>query len=83
MDKYSGKILDIDDPSVGTAGEVLSHWQWPLHSGQAFGMTGRLLVCVSGLLCPLLFVTGVVRWRHKCKAGQKTIQQTLKNKIVQ
>lgn len=83
MDKYSGKILDIDDPAVGTAGEVLSHWQWPLHSGQAFGMTGRLLVCMSGLLCPLLFVTGVVRWRHKCKVGHKTIQKALKNKIVQ
>jgi uncharacterized iron-regulated membrane protein len=68
MDRYSGKILDIDDPTMGSAGEVLSHWQWPLHSGRAFGMTGRLLVCLSGLTCPLLFITGAVRWLQKRKA---------------
>jgi len=78
IDRYSGKILDIDDPTVGTAGEVLSHWQWPLHSGQAFGMTGRLLVCLSGLVCPFLFVTGVMRWRHKCEARRKANQIALK-----
>jgi len=65
IDRYSGKILDVDDPTAGTAGEVLTHWQWPLHSGQAFGMAGRVLVCLSGLACVLLFGTGIVRWRHK------------------
>ncbi|MGD7034064.1 PepSY-associated TM helix domain-containing protein [Methylotuvimicrobium buryatense] len=82
IDRYSGEILDIDDPTIGSAGEVLSHWQWPLHSGQAFGMTGRILVCLSGLLCPLLFVTGVVRWRHKCRASHKATQMALRNKIA-
>jgi len=49
--------------------------QWPLHSGQAFGMTGRILVFLTGLACPVLFVTGMMRWRqkrraHKLKAPQ-------------
>lgn len=68
IDQYSGKILDIDDPVIGTAGEVFTHWQWPLHSGQAFGWTGRILVFLSGLTCPVLFVTGVIRWRQKQRA---------------
>ncbi len=68
MDRYSGKILDVDDPTIGTAGEVFTHWQWPLHSGQAFGWTGRILVFLSGLACPVLFVTGVLRWLHKRRA---------------
>ncbi len=68
IDRYSGKILDVDDPSIGTAGEVFTHWQWPLHSGQAFGWTGRILVFLSGLACPLLFVTGVIRWLQKRRA---------------
>ena len=68
MDRYSGNILDVDDPTIGTAGEVFTHWQWPLHSGQAFGMTGRILVFLSGLACPVLFVTGVLRWLHKRRA---------------
>jgi len=38
-------------------------------------MTGRILVFLSGLACPVLFVTGVMRWRqkhraHKLKAAQ-------------
>ncbi|MEC4748533.1 PepSY-associated TM helix domain-containing protein [Methylomicrobium sp. Wu6] len=65
IDRYSGTVLDVDDPTAGTAGEVLTHWQWPLHSGQAFGMAGRVMVCLSGLACVLLFGTGIVRWRHK------------------
>lgn len=65
IDRYTGKILDIDDPADATAGEVFTHWQWPLHSGQAFGLTGRVLVFLTGLACPVLFVTGVIRWLQK------------------
>lgn len=70
IDRYSGVILDVDDPSIGTAGEVFTHWQWPLHSGQAFGMTGRILVFLSGLVCPVLFVTGIIRWLQKRRAAK-------------
>ncbi|MCQ8119895.1 PepSY-associated TM helix domain-containing protein [Methylomonas rosea] len=67
IDRYTGKILDRDDPSLptATAGEIFTHWQWPLHSGQAFGMPGRILVFITGLACPVLFVTGFIRWRQK------------------
>jgi uncharacterized iron-regulated membrane protein len=65
MDRYTGKILDVDDPAAGTAGEVFTHWQWPLHSGHAFGWTGRILVFLSGLACPVLYVTGLIRWLQK------------------
>nr|WP_244310902.1 PepSY-associated TM helix domain-containing protein [Methylotuvimicrobium buryatense] len=73
IDRYSGRVLDVDDPAIGTAGEVFTHWQWPLHSGQAFGITGRILVFLTGLACPLLFVTGVIRWLQKRRgANSKT-----------
>ena len=73
IDQYSGKILDVDDPGLGTAGEVFTHWQWPLHSGQAFGWTGRILVFLSGLACPVLFVTGVIRWLQKRRAKRYNV----------
>jgi uncharacterized iron-regulated membrane protein len=69
IDRYTGRVLDVDDPAANaTAGEVFTHWQWPLHSGQAFGMTGRILVFLTGLACPVLFATGVIRWLQKRKA---------------
>ncbi|BBU63737.1 hypothetical protein MSC49_36720 (plasmid) [Methylosinus sp. C49] len=68
VDRFSAAVTAIEDNAHGTAGDAFLRWQWPLHSGQAFGMTGRLLVLASGLLCPLLFVTGVIRWLQKKRA---------------
>ncbi|QSA96009.1 PepSY domain-containing protein [Methylococcus sp. EFPC2] len=69
VDPYSGVILEVRDPaSRRTAGETFVDWQWPLHSGKAFGWTGRILVFLAGLACPLLFVTGVIRWLQKRRA---------------
>lgn len=74
MDKYSGKVLDVDDPTLGTAGEVFSQWQWPLHSGQAFGAAGRIAVCISGVILMILFATGVIRWLQKRRAGTAALR---------
>lgn len=74
MDQYTGNILDNDNPVTGTAGETFTHWQMPLHAGKPFGWTGRILVFLSGLACPVLFVTGVIRWQQKRRA--KKVSQT-------
>jgi uncharacterized iron-regulated membrane protein len=79
IDSQSGKILQINDPAHGTAGDVFMQWQWPLHSGLAFGWTGRILVFITGLMCPLLFVTGVIRWLQKRKV--KTNKMFLPNHL--
>ena len=48
--------------------EQACDWLSKLHSGQAFGWTGRILVFITGLICPLLFVTGLIRWLQKRRA---------------
>lgn len=69
IDPYSGTIVAIRDPAVRrSAGETFIDWQWPLHSGKAFGWPGRIAVFVTGLACPVLFVTGVIRWLQKRQA---------------
>ncbi len=73
IDQYTGQILQVYDAGAGSAGDIFADWQWPLHSGQAFGWTGRVLVLLSGLACPVLFVTGVIRWQQKRRA-KKTSQ---------
>ena len=70
IDQYSGEILRVYDRSTGSGGDVFLDWQWPLHSGHAFGWPGRILVFLSGLACPVLFVTGIIRWRQKARAGR-------------
>ncbi|MEQ1635735.1 MAG: PepSY-associated TM helix domain-containing protein [Methylococcales bacterium] len=68
IDQYTGQILKIYDAGTGSAGDIFADWQWPLHSGHAFGWTGRILVLWAGVACPVLFVTGVIRWRQKRRA---------------
>lgn len=69
IDQYSGAILDVRDPTTRrSAGETFLDWQWPLHSGQAFGMPGRLLVFLSGLACPVIYATGFLMWWRKRKS---------------
>ena len=62
VDAFSGAVLRVRDPLTAAAGDSFFNWQFPLHTGEAFGLAGRVLVSASGL-APLLFmVTGLVLW---------------------
>ena len=79
VDPYNGTILKVRDPATrATCGQTFVEWQWPLHSGKAFGWTGRILVFLSGLACPVLFITGLIRWLQKRKASQLKTKITAK-----
>jgi uncharacterized iron-regulated membrane protein len=71
IDQYSGKILDTYVAGTGSAGDIFWDLQWPLHSGHAFGWIGRTLVFLSGIVCLILYVTGVIRWLQKRRARAK------------
>jgi uncharacterized iron-regulated membrane protein len=68
----SGAILAVRDPLENTAGDTFMDWMHPLHNGEAFGLGGRLLACVGGLLPVLACVTGWLRWQHKQRARKAT-----------
>jgi uncharacterized iron-regulated membrane protein len=72
VDQYSGEILQFSASDSHTGGDTFARWQLPLHSGKAFGLPGRILVFLSGLALPVLFVTGVIRWQHKVRAEKVT-----------
>lgn len=68
LDAGSGAILAAHDPLSANTGARMSYWFHPLHNGEAFGIVGRAAVFLSGFVPLLLFVTGVIRWRHKVRA---------------
>lgn len=70
VDQYSGRILAAVDPMQNASGDTLIAWLHPLHNGEAFSWPGRLLVFAAGIVCPLLFVTGVIHWQHKRRGNQ-------------
>ncbi len=65
VDPYSSTIEHVVDAKAGSAGDAFMLWMLPLHSGNAFGLPGRIVVCVTGLLCPVLAITGVYLWLKK------------------
>jgi uncharacterized iron-regulated membrane protein len=74
IDQYSGAIVDVRAPdNRRSTGETFLAWQWPLHSGQAFGWPGRLAVFVSGLACPVIYATGVLMWWRKRRSSRRQV----------
>ncbi len=71
VDKYTGDILHVAGPAEGTGGDRFIHLQWFLHSGQVAGLPGRVLVLLSGLVCPVIAATGLVRWLQKRRSGAR------------
>lgn len=68
IDQYSGELLAVRDWAEFTAGETFVAWMFPLHNGEAFGFPGRLLVCVSGFVPLILYVTALRMWWVKRQA---------------
>ncbi|MFJ1299110.1 PepSY-associated TM helix domain-containing protein [Pseudomonadota bacterium AL_CKDN230030165-1A_HGKHYDSX7] len=69
-DAHSGELVGRTVPGEGTAADVFTQLQFPLHSGQVGGLFGRIVVCILGLVVALLSVTGVVIWwkKHQSRA---------------
>ena len=50
IDQYSGRVLGVHDPKVDGFGDTVLNWLVPLHDGKAFGMIGRVVVMLLGLM---------------------------------
>jgi uncharacterized iron-regulated membrane protein len=62
IDQYSGAVLRVQAWQHFTGGEMFLAWLFPLHNGEAFGLTGRWLVCVTGFMPLILYVTALRMW---------------------
>ncbi|MCX7293142.1 PepSY-associated TM helix domain-containing protein [Janthinobacterium sp.] len=70
LDARSGLPLRIRDPLTASYGERFLGWQFPLHSGQAFGVAGRSFITLFGLMPLLFMLTGTLVW-WKRQRGRK------------
>lgn len=68
IDQYSGTIIHARERDSRTSGDIFIEWLYPLHTGEAFGFVGQLIILSSGLVPLMLYVTGVIRWLQKRKA---------------
>jgi uncharacterized iron-regulated membrane protein len=68
IDPRSGATLLRADRSTRRSGDEFILWQRILHEGSAFGIPGRIITLLGGLLPPTLMVTGLLMWLRKRRA---------------
>jgi uncharacterized iron-regulated membrane protein len=74
VDVSTGAIRADEHLLSGTSGDVVLGWQFPLHSGKAFGWSGRLVIFFTGLAICMFVVTGLLLWVRRAEA-RKAIQR--------
>ncbi len=65
VDRWSGQIKSVNNPMQFTPGQKLTTWQWPLHTGEAFGAAGRFAWFVLGLLPTYFYISGILHWLYR------------------
>jgi uncharacterized iron-regulated membrane protein len=75
IDATDGRVLATRNPMNNSGGDTFMDWLHPLHSGEAFGLTGRIIILISGIIPVFLLTTGLIRWRQKRRASSLTLRQ--------
>lgn len=65
VDQYSGAVVRVQGPQAASAGDHVLAWLFPLHTGQAFGLPGRIALVVLGLVPTCLYITGFFLWWNR------------------
>jgi len=65
VDRWSGQVKEVRDPNGFTQGAAFTTWIWPMHTGEAFGATGRFLWFVGGIGLFVLYISGLLHWLHR------------------
>lgn len=65
VDPYNAKVVQVHDWRNAGTGVRVSDYKYPLHIGEAFGMSGRILTLLVGLVPILLLCTGAFVWWRK------------------
>lgn len=70
VDAVTGRRLSDSHRNSGSAGDIIMAWQFPLHSGKAFGWWGRIAIFIAGCAVCVFSVTGVMLWERKRRASR-------------
>jgi uncharacterized iron-regulated membrane protein len=87
IDAYSAEVLRVRNPLTAPSGDTFLNWMFPLHTGEAFGLPGRMLISFTGMMPLLFMVTGLVLWLGRRALKRKALQpgevaQPLPQKVV-
>ena len=62
IDSGDASVLRVIDPELARGGDKFLSWLFPLHTGEAFGIAGRVAISLFGFLPLMFFITGLLIW---------------------
>jgi uncharacterized iron-regulated membrane protein len=69
VNPHSGEVMKVvDAKTFNTARSIVGYNRYSFHNGAAFGLPGRIVVCVAGFLPLFLYVTGIRQWLRMRRA---------------
>lgn len=71
IDSGDGRVVRVVDPLEAQGGDLFLSWQFPLHTGEAFGTGGRVFVSLFGIAPLGFFVTGLAIWLKRRSTRSK------------
>lgn len=84
VDQYSGQIREVRNAARLNARERLVGAFWPFHTGEMLSSIMKLIWFLSGLSLPLLFWSGLTRWRiERGLLHDQPIERTGWYKVIQ
>ena len=72
VDRFSGKVLAVQDISKRNISSRVSAWFRPIHDGSIAGLGTQILAIVLGILPTVLLVTGFLYWRERRNRKKQT-----------
>jgi len=64
VDFSTGEVRAVRLASGAPAGQRFLFWQFPLHSGEASGLPGRIVIALAAATLVVMCVTGFYVWLH-------------------
>jgi uncharacterized iron-regulated membrane protein len=71
VDIVSGQVAGLKVTATSSAGDRLLTWIFPLHTGTAFGMPGRIVIALAGVVLVGMTLTGFYVWLFKWRMRRR------------
>ncbi len=75
----TGEALMIHNSEYSGLGQQIADMKYPLHIGTIAGISGRIVIFISGLVPVILFITGVYTWWCRRKKTQLKLDKNQTN----
>jgi uncharacterized iron-regulated membrane protein len=71
VDMVTGRITGTKLTVTQSAGDAFLTWIFPLHTGTAFGLPGRIVIALAGVALVVMMAAGVYMWWVKWRMRRR------------